>query len=98
MKVAFGPMTSPTSIAIGFKPKAVFISRIGFASGIVESTGARTILIKPQDSDTITVDGVINMAPATCTITFTDEGITLTNGQLDYVSGSNSYVSWFAIG
>lgn len=94
-----GPMTSPTSIAIGFKPKAVFISRIGFApSGIVESTGARTILIKPQDSDTITFDGAINMMPTTCTITFTDEGITLTNGQLDYVSGSNSYISWFAIG
>ena len=98
VKMASGPMTSPTSIAIGFKPKIVFIDRIGLASsGLVESRG-RKILIKPQDSDTITIDGVINMMPVTCTITFTDEGVTITNGRLEYGSDSNNYRSWFAIG
>ena len=92
--MASGPMTTRTSIAIGFKPKIVFISAIYSPSSFVQDYGSTVILIKPEDSDTITLQG----DRQTTQIMFSDTGITVKGGYLSSTNTEERHTSWFAIG
>ena len=55
---------------------------------------ATVILIKPEDSDTITLKG----GTQTTRIMFSDTGITVKSGHLSYINTQEQHTSWFAIG